>query len=387
MDDAADNGIPIPTLDRGKLTDIVRKALDNEMVELLDWQINPLDFEPLMPTTGGLYRVAGTARDHGEHVSWSLILKVLVSSKPYDDPSHPYYWKREALAYQSGLLTVLPRTFAAPQCFAVEAPSPETAWIWLEEVRETSSTSWPIERHGLAGRHLGDFSSAYLAGRPLPTYSWLSRHWLRASTEWLDERMRLLQQLPMKDRQLARRALTPLLYDRIAQFLSRRATLLESLDRLPRTLCHLDVKRGNLLARHDPNGNDQTVALDWSFIGHGAVGEDAGAYLAASLFSFEVEPIDAAALDEIIYGGYLTGLNDTDYGGDAAVRFGYVTAATMRGASHMLVLLPYALQERLRDFHEELYGRPVQDLVEGWGEALAALYDLAGEFQGFRGHV
>lgn len=105
------------------------------------------------------------------------------------------------------------------------------------------------------------------------------------------------------------------------------------------------------------------MVLDWSFVGSGAVGEDAGAYLAASLFSFEVEPRDAAVLDEILYEGYRTGLDAAAYGGDAAMRTGYLISATLRATSHLLVLVPYALDERLRDFHEDLYGRPVQELV------------------------
>lgn len=374
--DAADPRTPIPTLDWGTLTALVRKVVDNQEVELLPWQIQPLDFEPLMPTTAGLYRVAGTARTGEQQVAWSLILKVLVAAPPYDDPFHPYYWQREALAYQSGLLRDFPPTFTAPQCFAVEWRSPTTAWIWLEEVKETGSARWPLARHGVAARHLGNFSAAYLAGKPLPSYAWLSQHWLRRSTDGLDQRLARLQQLLQPDEVEVSHALTPLFVDRIPRLLAHRATLLDTLDRLPRTLCHLDVKRGNLLAR-DAAGADHTVALDWSFIGYGAVGEDAGAYLAASLFAFEVEPNDAARLDELLYDGYRTGLGRADDGSDAAVRVGYLTSAALRGTSHLLVLRPYALQEQLRDFHEELYGRPVPDLIEGWGRALGSLYDLA----------
>jgi hypothetical protein len=57
------------------------------------------------------------------------------------------------------------------------------------------------------------------------------------------------------------------------------------LDRLPRTLCHLDLHR-NLFA----DGDDCTVAVDWSFVGIGAIGEDAGNLVADAVLDFHVDP-------------------------------------------------------------------------------------------------
>ena len=53
-------------------------------------------------------------------------------------------------------------------------------WIWLEEVADTVGAPWPLARYGLAARHLGGFNGAYLVGRPVPAYPWLSRNWLRS---------------------------------------------------------------------------------------------------------------------------------------------------------------------------------------------------------------
>ena len=52
-----------------------------------------------------------------------------------------------------------------------------------------------------------------------------------------------------------------------------RERFLTALDRLPRTFCHHDAFRRNLLHRAGPEG-EELVAVDWAYAGHGAVGEE-----------------------------------------------------------------------------------------------------------------
>ncbi|HEV2121479.1 MAG TPA: hypothetical protein VGW38_01730, partial [Chloroflexota bacterium] len=97
--------------------------------------------------TGGVYRVAGTATDHGQIVTWSVVLKVLrppaghrivgMTAAPAGwatDPGHYSYWPREALAYRSGLLESLPGNIGAPRCFGVEDRPDGAIWLWLEDL-------------------------------------------------------------------------------------------------------------------------------------------------------------------------------------------------------------------------------------------------------------
>jgi hypothetical protein len=60
--------------------------------------------------------------------------------------------------------------------------------------------------------------------------------------------------------------------DRIEQFWGQRHDLLRALDHLPVCFCHHDAFRRNLLARNVA----ETVAIDWSYTGFGAVGEESG---------------------------------------------------------------------------------------------------------------
>src|SRR5262245_41832407 len=106
-----------PALDERDLAEPVRRALGSETVDILDWQC-----ETLQPgsgaSSGGVYRVAGNGRDGEALRPWSLVLKILCRPGPgststvahfFDDdvatePGSVLYWKREALAYGSGLL-------------------------------------------------------------------------------------------------------------------------------------------------------------------------------------------------------------------------------------------------------------------------------------------
>ena len=159
-----------PAIDRAAITGAVRRALERPTAEIVDWECRPL----LGGTAGAageassaLYRVAGTATDHGEMHSWSLILKTLAPLAGADDPADLYYWKREVLAYQSGLLADLPDGMAAPRCFGVvEHPAGE-AWLWLEEVMDHCGPRWPFTCYAHAAHSLGMISGAFARSQDL----------------------------------------------------------------------------------------------------------------------------------------------------------------------------------------------------------------------------
>jgi hypothetical protein len=56
-------------------------------------------------------------------VPWSLILKVSQAALGSPDPTSTWYWKREALVYQSGFLEQLTGGLVAARCYAVHEPT------------------------------------------------------------------------------------------------------------------------------------------------------------------------------------------------------------------------------------------------------------------------
>lgn len=345
-----DTESPLPSLDRDTLIGPIRRALADDAAELVDWRYEPLAYTVRNPLAGGVYRVAGRARTRGDVRPWSLALKV--SHAPAGrtwpdgrvaqvgwgtDPTHSQYWKREALAYRSGLLDDLPGALVAPRCFGVDERAEDTIWLWLEEMHETERRPWPLARYGVAARHLGQFNGAYLAGRPIPPAPWLNRGFLRAWTQD-PARAALTEAITRAEtwvHPLVRQAFPDPVAERLLRVQAEREDFLMALERQPQTLSHLDAFPGNLLASKDPAGHDRTVALDWAFVGLAAAGEEVGHLVAWSLLLGIVPVSEAAYLRAIVLDGYQAGLREAGWPGSAAeltraVTLGAAIAASLR---------------------------------------------------------
>jgi hypothetical protein len=107
---------------------------------------------------------------------------------------------------------------------------------------------------------------------------------------------------------------------------AERESLLRTVESLPQTLAHCDVWPANLIAR-----GDETVLLDWSFVGVGAIGEDAGNLVPDCVFDGFL-PVDALpALADGVWSAYLAGLREAGWAGDEGVaRLGFVAAGAVK---------------------------------------------------------
>jgi hypothetical protein len=307
------------TLDRATLTPLAQCALDDDTAQIDSWTCDPVH-----TGHGGahLYRVSGTARS----IPWSIFLKI---ARPVENWGDTESWSREVRAYQSGFLDDLPGNIAAPRCFAVVEHSKDEFWIWLQDVQDCLGGKWPPQRYGLAARHLGQFNGAYLAGRPLPDYDWLSRGWLRNFVTPYGALIEHLQQPPLPP--LLSRACPSGLIPALIRFWSERERFLHALEQLPRTVCHLDAFHGNLFARDDPQGTAKTVLIDWAFAGIGAIGEELAPLIAMSRVENMFSANPAPDVAEVVFQGYYEGLNDAGWHGDPRlVQLGFTIAASLR---------------------------------------------------------
>jgi hypothetical protein len=351
-------------IDRATLAPLVQSALNSETVDVIDWECTQLH--------GGLgagtaiYRFAGQGREQGQTVPWSLILKTLHPQIPADAPSAWNYYKREADAYRSGWLADLPGGLAAPRCFGVLEHPDGTCWIWLEDVRDEIGPHWPLEHYRVVARHAGQFNGVYLVDRPLPSWPWLSVGWMRQYVEQAAPALPLLRD--SLDHPLVRRAWPGDAIDRFFRLWEERDLFLDALDRLPQTICHLDVFRRNLFACKMADGGDQTVAVDWAFAGRGAIGEELVPLIQASVAFYEVGPEKAQALEEIVFDGYFEGLRDAGWRGDPRqVRLGYAAASLRyRCGGELGRFLPILLDESLHDIAQQTFGRSVGEVADFW---------------------
>ena len=141
--------------------------------------VEPLTHTVVASATAGIWRVRRGGR--------SAVVKVLAHRsgghenwRSGESEEHWYYWRREAAAYESGLLGSLAGGVRAPGCYLAAERDDGSVALWLEDLRGPPASAWPIARYGLAARQLGRAQGEFVAGRALPDHRWLSRGWLRA---------------------------------------------------------------------------------------------------------------------------------------------------------------------------------------------------------------
>jgi hypothetical protein len=362
-----------PTLDDQTVGRIVQKATRTQGVVAPDWTISTISSGG--GEAAGIYRVVGTSTEDRKAFPWTLILKILEPSAGLGNPSKWNNGEREALAYRSGLLDELDIGLTAPRCVEIDTAVDGTTWLWLEDVAGEADATWPVSRYGLAAYHLGLFNGSYSGNAALPTHPWLSQNWLRG---WIEEAAPFIDVLA--EHRDHPNVVQMYDVDHILGLWRDRHRRLDYVENLPQTLCHLDAYRGNLFSRRDPAGQEQTVAIDWAFVGHAAFGEELASLVAASVASGHVEPERMKELEKTVLEGYLDGLNDENCPvRSSEVYDAYAMSAAMRlPVGALRLVLPVLLAPD--DYHrllEQHGGTPLEELLQRWGAMNRHLQGLA----------
>jgi hypothetical protein len=375
---------PHEVADVAELSAVVRRVLGTPEAQVVTWEHQVLyGGGGALSGLSGVHRFAGSARAGDRTLPWSAVLKVIGApsgdadaATGVGDPRHADYWQREARAFEAGLLDALPTGLAAPRCFGV-AERPEGVRIWMEEVSDTVGAPWPLRRFGVAARHLGRFNGAYLAGRPVPAYPWLGQGLLRARA---DRNARFWATVDaVRSAPLFRRGWPADLADRALRLFQERHTFLDLLDRLPQTLRHGDADRRNLLARDAPGGDEQTVAIDWAYLGTGAVGEEVAPLVASSvLWGKGVAPRDLPDLEATAFDGYLVGLRDAGWHGDPRLaRLGCEAAMALRYGPLLGVVQVVNATPEQRAAAERTLGEPLEHFFDRYAALQHFVLDRA----------
>ncbi|WP_245557624.1 phosphotransferase [Deinococcus peraridilitoris] len=320
---------------------------------------------------GSIYRYVGQAQDRGTTHPWSLIQKIVRASPDCTDPLTPRYWEREPLAYQSELFARLPAGLAAPRCYHIETAGHEYR-LWLEDIQESTS-EWTLEHYGRVARELGRFNAAYLTSPPVPSWPWMSRSFLRHWIELCATTAREVRQFP--DHPHVQLLGQPNAINRLLALWDDREVFLGALERLPQTLCHLDVFRRNLLRRMT-NGQEQTVLLDWAFTGTGALGEEIAPLVTGTVMFFGLEADKLRKLDAVVFEEYLAGLHEAGWRGDPQeVRFAYAATSALRYTFPPVSVL----DEQFIPVVESIFGRPFAEVTAHHAETRSFLAERADE--------
>jgi hypothetical protein len=323
-------------LDPADLERVFGRPVDGYTAEPIDPHLR------LHSVTGGVYRVRPT--DPGLGVQ-SAVLKIVRHGDGATadglwgadaEVGARNYWKREWLAFDTGLLDDLPGWLRAPRTLLTTERGDDECWIWMADVAGRTGPAFRTTDVYAAARALGSTQGAYAAGTaPLPDAPWLSRGWLRG---WVD---------------VCRTSFVPALYDdagwddpriapmrplrpRVAALWERHDDLLRLAESAPDTLVHWDFWPNNVFVDGDGDAAE-VVAIDWSQVGISGLTHDLD-QLALDPVWMQVLPdaslddLETAALD-----GYLAGLRETGcdiaaeqvrqwYAATAAARYAWLAA-------------------------------------------------------------
>ena len=152
----------------------------------------------------------------------------------------------------------------------------------------------------------------------------------------------------------------------------------------------MDLFRRNLFARKTAGGGEyQTVALDWSYAGCGAIGAELVPLVLASVAFFEVDLTQAQALEDIVFQGYLEGLRDAGWRGDPRqARLGYTAASLRYRFADLWKVLPVLLDESQHALAQQVLGRSQEEVCDHWarvGSLVDRLTDEARELMDILG--
>ena len=194
----------------------------------------------------------------------------------------------------------------------------------MEDIEDTKC-AWSLDDFADVAERLGRFNGAWLARASLPAAAWLSQSWHAAIVPALSDCFSRLDQ--RLEHPLARLTLPIEAKAEIESIWRNRSRFAAALRHLPRTFCHYDAFRRNVLFQE----ND-AVLLDWALAGIGAIGEDLVSLVAVSLYHEGYTRAFAAELDDLVFATYIQGLRQAGWKGDERLaRIGYTCGMTLRG--------------------------------------------------------
>lgn len=350
--------------------------------DLLHVEVSPVGYGVMNPVTHGLHHVRGSVTVEGAERPFAFVRKAMglePAGGPHpafemsDEPRHWNYWKREALAYGSALLPDETGGLRAPRCYAVDLSEDDRAILWLESLTGPTAERWAPERCAVAAGQLGRWQ-ATLAGDRLPDEEWLSRGWMRVllPTRLRREAMTALDeanwQVP-----LVREIFDPSLRERVRTVWDARETLLDALDALPQTLTHFDFRAPNLFE----GPGEETVLIDWQFVGEGPLGQDLVGIVIDAVFMSEFPPSALGPLESGTFERYIEGARSGGWTGDPAdVWLAYGATAALRFGLALGWLVQLANRPEEAAAQSERYGLPVPELLAGRVAAASHALDL-----------
>jgi hypothetical protein len=342
---------------------------------ITSWQVDRLSDKGIV-NPDGLFRFSGTGydaanREYERH--WTVVLKNMKSPEEEGDITNIWFWKRELLAVKSGLLDDLPAGGVKAPRFYGTTEQNGSAWIWMEYIQENDPPRWPLQRFPTAARFLGKLNGAYLCGRPLPNYVWLSRD---QGISWVKD----MDPDGTWDHPVVQQIVSAVNRPRLQRLLADQERFFQVYRTLPQVFSHCDASRRNQLFRVNAEGVEEMVSIDWAWCGIAPIGWDLAMLLVDSTLLFELEPKELPGVEAAAFPAYLEGLRSSGWQGDSGLlRLGYCVSATL----FPLMIMPRGAimwsGDDMQSFALQTFGCRFDEVALGWRELVEHLLDLGEE--------
>jgi hypothetical protein len=323
------------SLGAAELTLVVSAVLRAPVVELVSATATEIAVPLSNMTTGGLWRVEGTARSGptgqrvpAVEVRFSTVLKVIQSPLLWSgiDQVPPdfraglvrnYPWRTEAQVYASGLGEAMPAGGRLPEVYRIEELDGQRIAIWMEDVTECPGAKWSDDRFGHAAALLGRLAGSSVVRKRGPgiTGTWdpdRVRFYLDGPGTLVffpSIRGEALWSVPavavVADRQLiaGMRSLADRAYE-----------LVDEITALPALPAHGDASPQNLLidsTAGGPGGTTGFAVIDWGLYGGACAGFDLGQLLAGWVNQGAMGAEALYRLEPLCLTAYCEGLADS----------------------------------------------------------------------------
>lgn len=325
----------------------------------------------------GLVLHRGAAETRSGIRNFKLLEKICRVLPMGKEPGSWLYWKREALAYQSGLLDNLSPKLRAPTCYGVAFTDQPSARIFMEALSDPQP-EWADEHHALAAQAIGHLNGVS-ALPDINKYTWMAPG---RSLSWTDLVADLVEDFEsLMENKFMAQWLSGSNFQRTNDLWTKLDILKDAIAKLPKCFCHHDAFKRNMMFINKPDGDQELVLIDWAFAGYGVLGEELSAMVGATLTFKEVDTSDAHRFSELVFENYMIGLRDSGWtGDDNDIRIGFAaTTAMMFGLGALGAFYSVLQQNDYEKIFTQAIGVDVNNFFDNLSEIHPLFLDLGDE--------
>jgi hypothetical protein len=366
-------------IDPFTLTDVVRQDQCSQSFEITSWSVKRLSNKGVI-NPDGLWLFSGEGKDGAGPRPWSIVLKILERPEQESPASDLWYWKREVLCVQSGLMERIPGPVKAPRFYKVEENA-AGAWLWQEHVENQRPDPWSLDDYAFAAHQLGLWNGASICGIPLPEELWFTqkhyRSWYSKTNPEKDFQFPLNQKYIFDDTRVRYERLWP-----------EREIYYNALETLPQIFSHFDSQRRNLFIRKNDKEQDELVLVDWAECGLGPLGAELFSLIGMSAALMEWPPSEVKQLDHATFESYLRGLHEAGWSGNPdSVRLAYTAWITVWFAIVFPNIMALWCTVDMRSYALQQFGFVEEELYQKWLPLLHYSLECADEARSLMGNL